>query len=336
VAAAGQQIVAAVDVGGTMIKAMALGGDGRVLIRARTDTAAGQGGDAVAARIAAFCQELADAIQASSGRPPAALGIAVPGVVDETAGVARFAANIGWRDMPLRDVLARRLAVPVALCHDVRAAGLAEWRLGAGRGSRDFLLLQIGTGIAGALILGGRPYAGAHRLGGEIGHVPVMPRGRPGGPVTAGRSSAGAGGRRCGCGGSGCLETVASAGALERRYREESGGRRAGAAKVIGLAAAGDPVAVPIWRDAISALAGALAWYQGVLDPDLVVIGGGLSRAGTALLGPLRRELSALLTLPRLPGLAVSALGDDAGCLGAVLAARAAAGLPPLAPGGVR
>jgi glucokinase len=332
VAAAGQEVVAAVDVGGTMIKAMTVGGDGQVLIRARTDTAAGEGSDAVLARIAAFCAELADGIRASSGRQPAALGIAVPGIVDETAGVARFAANIGWRDAPLRDALGRRLGVPVALSHDVRAAGLAEWRLGAGRESRDFLLLQIGTGIAGALVLDGRPYAGAHGLGGEISHVPVIPRGQPGGSVTAVRTSAVSGGIRCGCGGFGCLETVASARALARRYQEESGGRSANAAEVIRLAAAGDPIAVCIWRDAISALAIILAWYQSVLDPDLIVIGGGLSRAGTALLGPLRRELSALVTLQRQPVLAVSALGEDAGCLGAALAARAVAGLPPIVP----
>ncbi|HEY5989521.1 MAG TPA: ROK family protein, partial [Streptosporangiaceae bacterium] len=299
VAWAGQEIVVAVDVGGTVIKALAVGGDGQVLCRVRMDTAAGEGGDAVLVRIAAFCEDLAARIQASSGRPPNAFGIAVPGVVDEAAGVARFAANIGWRDVPLRNVLARRLGVPVALSHDVRAAGIAEARFGAARGAHDFLLLQIGTGIAGALVLGGQPYAGAHFLGGEIGHVPAAPLAYPGGPAEpaamAGRGSTAVPRLRCGCGGFGCLETVASAAALARRYQNESGGRHADAAEVIRLAGTGDPTAAGIWRDAISALAGTLAWYQGVLDPDLVVIGGGLSRAGAALLGPLRRELSALL-----------------------------------------
>lgn len=308
-----RRAVIAADVGGTMIKAMVVAADGQVIKRARVPTAARDGGAAVLAQLEDLGARLMrDARAAGAGRP-AAFGLAVPGVVDEAAGVARSAANIGWRDVPLAGLLGRRLGLPVALCHDVRAAARAEARFGPAAGTSDFLLVQVGTGIAASLVLDGRPYPGRHALSGEIGHVAV----------------AAAGGRRCGCGGTGCLETVASAAAVTRRYRELSGRAVTGAARVTRLVTAGDPAARRAWDEAVGALAGALAWCQGVLDPGLVVIGGGLSRAGPVLLEPLTRELSGLLTVQRMPRLAASALGDGAGCVGAALAARSAAGLPP-------
>jgi len=303
--------VIAADVGGTMIKAMVVAADGRVIRHARVPTAARGGGAAVLARLEDVGARLIRDARAAGAGPPAAFGLAVPGIVDEAAGVARSAANIGWRDVPLAGQLGRRLGLPVAVCHDVRAAARAEARFGPAAGAGDFLLVQVGTGIAAALVLDGRPYPGAHALSGEIGHVAV------------------AGGRRCGCGGTGCLETVASAAAVTRRYRELSGRRVTGAARVARLVTAGDPAARQAWGEAVSALAGALAWCQSVLDPGLMVIGGGLSRAGPVLLEPLARELAGLLTVQRMPRLAASALGDGAGCAGAALAARSVAGLPP-------
>ncbi len=300
-------VVLGVDVGGTMIKALAVRNDGHVVLRARTPTAAQEGSKAVIARIEAFCADLADGIAGQTGLPPSALGLAVPGVVDETAGVARFAANIGWQEAPLGELLSQRLGVPVTVRNDVRAAGLAEARLGAARGSRDFLLLQIGTGIAGALVLDGRPYSGAHALGGEFGHVIVAP-----------------GGAACRCGARGCLETVASAAAVAGRYMERSGGGGAllvDAAEVIRRSAGGEACAREVWGDAVRALATVLAWSQNMLDPELVVLGGGLAQAGAALTDPLRRELGSQLTFQRLPRLAVSELGDEAGCLGAAMTA---------------
>lgn len=314
--------VVAVDVGGTAIKGAvisgaattgaaisgaAISGDGGISRRARIPTGADEGPEAVLGRIAGFCARLADEA-AAAGTPPAALGIAVPGVVDESAGVARNAVNIGWRDAPVRDLLQRQLDMPVALVHDVRAAGAAEGALGAARGQRDFLLLQIGTGIAGALVLQGRPYAGAHALGGELGHVVIE-----------------AGGVRCACGSRGCLETIASAAAIARRYAERTGDGETDAAEVLRRAGA-DPVAAQVWDEAVQALATVLAVYQNMLDPDLVVIGGGLAGAGDALLTPLGRALSGRLTFQRLPRLAVSPLGGDAGCLGAAMAATSLLG----------
>lgn len=310
-------VVVAVDVGGTAIKALAVRRDGSVIRRARTRTRAEQGQDRTVARIVDVCAGLADEVLAAVDRRPAALGVAVPGVVDEAAGVGRFSANLGWRDVPVGELLRTRFDMPVAVCHDVRAAGLAEARFGAATGTQDFLLVQIGTGIAGALVLAGRPYPGAHGLGGELGHITVDPQGT-----------------RCGCGGRGCLETIASAAAIARRYRERSGTDHADAAGVISQVTAGNTVAGQVWAEAVEALAIVLAACQNTLDPELVVIGGGLARAGDALLGPLRRGLAARLTFQRLPGLALSPLGDDAGCLGAAVAAWSVAARPaaPRAP----
>jgi glucokinase len=298
--------VLGVDVGGTVIKSLASRRDREVVLRDRTPTLAGEGPEAVISRIADWCAGLAAKTSAATGSPPAALGLAVPGVVDEAAGVARFAANIGWHDVPLRELLSDRLGLPVALVHDVRSAGLAERVVGAGRGSRDFLLVQIGTGIAGALVLDGLPYAGAHGLGGELGHLTVDPAGAA-----------------CGCGGRGCLETIASASAVARRYRQLSGCPGVSAAEVAERAAAGEAAAVQAWDEAVAALAAALAWYQGVLDPGLVVLGGGLASAGQILLGPLRDKLAASLSFQRMPDIAVSPLGEEAACHGAALAAWA-------------
>lgn len=316
----GRPAVIGVDVGGTMIKAVVVSGDGRVTGRHRIPTRAQAGPAAVLARLEEFAAELVRRAGASGAGPPAAFGLAVPGIVDEAAGLARFAANLGWHDAPLAARLGSRLGLPVAVCHDVRAAARAEAVLGAAAEARDFLLVQIGTGIAAALVTGGQPYPGAHGLSGELGHV----------PVTA------AGGRRCGCGGTGCLETVASAAAMTRSYEELAGGPLTGAAGLARLVTAGDPAARRVWTEAVSALATALAWCQGILDPELVIIGGGLSQAGPVLLDPLASELAGLLTFQQVPRLAASALGDEAGCAGAALAALSAAGLPPLpgfAPG---
>ena len=294
-----------------MIKALAVRPDGAVVLRERTPTLADAGPEAVISRIAACCADLAARTSAATGSPPAALGLAVPGVVDEAAGVARFAANIGWHDAPLGKLYRERLGLPVAVVHDVRTAGLAERVLGAGRDSRDFLLVQIGTGIAGALVLDGRPYAGAHALGGELGHVAVDPAGEP-----------------CGCGGRGCLETVASAAAVARRYRQRTGSPGVTAAEVAERAARGEAAARQVWEEAVAGLAAALAWYQGVLDPDLIVLGGGLASAGAVLLDPLQRELGARLTFQRMPRLAASPLGEEAACHGAAVAAWTLTGRP--------
>jgi glucokinase len=296
------RVVLALDVGGTGIKCALVTPDGGTRHAERHPTAAGRGPEAVVATIRDIADNLADKARAD-GLQPVAVGIAVPGVVDEAAGVAVWSANVGFRDVPLRDVVRARLGLPTVLGHDVRAGGIAEARLGAARGSRHVLFVAIGTGIAAAQVVDGRAFTGAHGAAGEIGHIVI----RPGGP-------------RCGCGQRGCLEAVASAAAVGRRYAELTGSP-ATAAQVGGLAASGDAAAGQVWREAIDALADGLVTAQALFDPEVVVLGGGLSQADETLLDPLRVALRQRLTFHREPRLVRAALGDEAGCLGAGLLA---------------
>ncbi|MYR83559.1 ROK family protein, partial [Streptomyces sp. SID685] len=204
--------VIALDVGGTGMKAALVGDDGALLHRARRATGRERGPDAVVAGILDFAAELY-AYGTEHYGPPAAAGIAVPGIVDEEHGTAVYAANLGWKDVPLRDLLAERLGVPVALGHDVRTGGLAEGRIGAGRGADRFLFVPLGTGIAGAIGIDGRVESGAHGFAGEIGHVVVRP-----------------GGTLCPCGQRGCLERYASAAAVSEAWAAAGGNPDADAA----------------------------------------------------------------------------------------------------------
>ncbi|WP_412740912.1 ROK family protein [Krasilnikovia sp. MM14-A1259] len=295
--------VIALDVGGTGMKCAVVRPDGTVHHAERHPTRADRGPQAVTAAILDIAAGLAERAGAD-GLTPIAAGVAVPGVVDEATGTAVWSSNVGFRDVPLRSLVAERLGLPAALGHDVRVGGLAEARLGAGRDERHVLFVAIGTGIAAAHVVDGRTFAGAHGAAGEIGHVIV----RPGGP-------------RCACGARGCLEAIASAAAIGRRYAELTGEADATAFDVAARAAAGDQPAASVWQDATEALADGLLTAQALYDAGTIVLGGGLAEAGEALLAPLRAACESRITFHRMPRLTRAALGDTAGCLGAALLA---------------
>lgn len=332
-------VVVALDVGGTGIKCALVDASGGVRHAERHPTGRERGPDAVVATILDIAEGLAKTAEATGLRTRAA-GVVTPGVIDEVAGVAAWSANLGFREVPLRRLVSDRLGLPAALGHDVRAGGLAEARLGAGRGYRHVLVVPIGTGIAAAHVVDGKVFAGAHGAAGEIGHIVVRPDGPP-----------------CKCGQRGCLEAIASAASVARRYAERSSagpaapsvssipsldggpsspavsaapgldsppsieGGRVGADEVARLAATGDPVAAQVWRETIDALADGLLIGLALFDPEVVVVGGGLAEAGDALLVPLTTALRSRLTFHREPALFRAALGDEAGCLGAALIA---------------
>ncbi len=275
------------DVGGTDTKAALVDGDAALGFRSLpTPRSPAEIVDA----IAALAGELGDA---------EAIGVAVPGVVDDAHGIAVWSENLDWSDVPFAALVRERCGLPTVLGHDVRAGALAETRVGAARGMTDVVYLSIGTGIAAGIVLGGHLHAGGGYAG-EIGHTPT------------GHDDP------CACGARGCLEAVASAAAIARRYSARSGRPAAGAAEVL---AAGDPVALQVWDEALDALAGALAWIASVLAPEVVVIGGGLSRAGPALFDPLAERIPRRLTFQRVPRLVPAALGERAGSIGAALLA---------------
>lgn len=293
----------ALDVGGTGIKAGLVTRTGEPARTWRRATGIERGPEAVIETIADFAADLLEQT-AADGTPVAAAGFALPGIIDEQNGVGVFSATIGWRDVPFRALLADRLAVPVAIGHDVRAGGVAEARIGAGRGCERFVFLPLGTSIGGAIMIDGRPNLGVHGMGGELGHFIVRPGGLP-----------------CGCGLRGCLAQYSSAGAVAARYAAAAGTENLGALDVAAKLAAGDQVARRIWDEAVDVLADAILTIAAILDPGRVVVGGGLAEAGNTLMIPLAEALRAKATYHALPELVTADLGDLAGCLGAGLLA---------------
>ncbi|MER6424463.1 ROK family protein [Streptomyces sp. NPDC001137] len=296
--------VIALDVGGTGMKAALVAQDGALLHQARRATGRERGPEAVVEGILDFAAELSAHGAEHFGEPASAAGVAVPGIVDADRGIASYAANLGWRDVPLRDLLAKRLGTPVALGHDVRTGGLAEGRIGAGQGADRFLFVPLGTGIAGAIGIAGRVEAGAHGFAGEIGHIVVRPGGSP-----------------CPCGQRGCLERYASAAAVSEAWAQACGDPDADAADCAKAVASGDPNAVRVWQHAVDALADGLVTALTLLDPRILIIGGGLAEAGDTLFTPLREAVGRRVTFQKLPQIVPAALGDTAGCLGAGLLA---------------
>ncbi|WP_229067836.1 ROK family protein [Actinoplanes sp. DH11] len=305
------EAVLALDVGGTGMKCALVRPDGTVHHEERHPTRAERGPAAVTENILEIAGSLADKARAD-GLTPVAVGIAVPGVVDEVSGVAVWSSNVGFRDVPLRDLARQRLGLPAALGHDVRVGALAEARLGAGRGRRHVLFVAIGTGIAAGLVVDGSGYPGAHGAAGELGHVVVRPGGTP-----------------CGCGLRGCLEAETSAKAIGRRYAELSGNPDATAFDVATRAARGEDLARTVWQDAVEALADGLLTAQALYDVGVVVLGGGLAEAGDDLLRPVRAAFAKRVTFHRPPEIVRAALGDTAGCLGAALLALDSLALVP-------
>ncbi len=331
--------VVAIDLGGTTMKGAVVDRHGSASSVQRCPCPVSDGPEAVIDALL----ELSGSLAEESSLPPLAVGLAVPGLVRDADGTIVYAANLGMRDVPIGTLAERRLGIPVAVTHDVRAAAVAEGVLGAARGCSDYLLLTLGTGVGAALVLDGRPYTGAHGIGGELGHVAIEPRG----PV-------------CGCGQAGCLEAVASAGGVARRYgamgSSVSDGPGSGSAAGLGSgsasasgsgsasvsasvsaavsaeevaarAADGDPVASQVWREALDALALAIVNYATLLDPELVVIGGGMAEAGSSLFDPVRERVRGLIRFGEPCPIVPAALGEDAGRAGAAIAAWRAAGI---------
>jgi len=298
--------VVALDVGGTTVKGGLVDHDGSVMARLRRPTPPHDNGPGeVLATILATIDELAGAGPAGAG--VRAVGLVVTGIVDERRGMAVHSENVGWRDVPVRSLVERATGLPVGFGHDVRAGTLAEWRMGAGRGLEDLVFVPVGTGVSAGIVLQGRLITGGGYAG-EIGHLDVG-HGEP-----------------CTCGGRGCVEALASAAAIARRYAAVSGRPVAGAREVAERMVAGDPAARRVWDDATDALALALAWTSVVLAPQAILLGGGLARSGGLLLEPLAQALGRHLGVVRRPRLLPATLEDDAGFLGAALLAWEALG----------
>jgi glucokinase len=302
-----------IDVGGTKIAAMRVDREGGILAR---ETIATPAEDMVATLDAMV--DVAKTVMASD---VVAVGVGAAGLVSFATGMLAFAPNLAWRDAPITDHVGRALGLPTVTDNDANVAAWAEYRLGAGRGSTDMLLVTVGTGIGGGIVAGGALFRGAHGFAAEIGHIIV----EPGGPL-------------CGCGNHGCWEQVASGHAITRAGRDAAHqypnsiiARLAGRdpAKVTGpvvteAAEQGDQLARGILAEVGRRLGEGIAGLVNVLDPDVVVVGGGAVAAGDLLLEPARagfaEAVEAVEYRPEVP-VVPAALGNDAGAVGAAILA---------------
>ena len=318
-----------IDVGGTKMLGLALDGEGKVLHQARrpsTHGIAATAGDPVAAAaLVEAMAELAEEIIAdasAAGAPVGAVGVGVPGLVDDR-GRLRFAPNLpAGDDVEVAARLEARLGVRVVADNDATCAAVAEWVLGAAAGSADALLVTLGTGIGGGLVCDGRVMRGAYGFAGEIGHMIVDPSG----PL-------------CTCGKRGCWERFASGSGLARLAREAAHAGRLGAVvhlagddpdavrgeHVTAAAATGDADAQAVLDELGWWIALGLSNLAMVLDPEVIVVGGGLVEALSLMLGGIRQSFASMLEgADRRPEVRIvpAALGEEAGAIGAALVAR--------------
>ena len=300
-----------VDVGGTKVNALRVDATGAILAREVVATPADD--------MDATLDVLVDAVRTVCDEHVAAVGVGAAGLVETGTGVLRFAPNLAWRNVPLAQVVATAMSLPVVVDNDCTVAAYGEFRLGAARGHGDVLYVGVGTGIGGGLIAAGRLYRGAHGFAGEIGHTIVEPEG----PV-------------CGCGNKGCWETVASGSAITREGRAaartdpELAARAGGdpdavTGEIVAVAAReGDPVAAAIVSRVGRRLGEGIAGLVNTLDPQIVVVGGGVAAAADLLMGPAREAYAATVEgggyRPDVP-IVPAALGADAAAIGAAVLA---------------
>ena len=308
-----------VDIGGTKIAIGVVDEEGRILSKVRVETDA----DDVASidrAIADACNELA------ASYPVGAIGVAAAGFVSSDRTTMAFAPNIAWRDYPLGTKIAElvEVDVPVVVENDANAAGWAEFRFGAGRDADDMLMLTVGTGLGGAIVVNRELVRGRWGVAAEVGHMRVVP-----------------GGHYCGCGHEGCWEQYASGRALVRdaraavvalphlagRLLELAGGdrRKLEGPHVTQAAQEGDPLAVSLIAKLGRWIGEGAASVTALLDPELIVVGGGVAAAGDLLLLPARAGFeSQLSALGHRPGarIELAEQGNEAGMGGAADLAR--------------
>jgi glucokinase len=306
-------MIAGVDIGGTKILAGAVGPDGDVHARARVATPKGSNPEQM-------CEAIASAVeQVGRGLELSGVGVGVAAYVNEDRSVAMFAPHLPFRRYPLRKELERLTGLPVLIENDANAAIWAESRYGVARGVPRVIGVTLGTGVGGAAIFDGHLYRGANGMAGEFGHLRVVPEGQ-----------------LCNCGKQGCLEQYASGTALSRYGRELVAGKGTAAGMLYDLAEgdpervtgpmvseaarAGDKRALKVFRKMAGWLGAGLSSLSAALDPDLIVIGGGLVDAADLYLDRTREVFAETLTgrdYRRLPEIRAASLGAEAGFLGA-------------------
>ncbi len=305
-----------IDIGGTKIAGALVDAEGQIIKESRVPSPA-QDAEALVDAVVGLIEEL------SEGHQVLGAGIAAAGFIDAQQSNIIYAPNINWRNEPFKARLEAKLSIPVIIENDANAAGWAEYRYGAGKGYQHMVMLTIGTGVGGAVIVDGKMLRGGFGIAGELGHLRLVPNGLP-----------------CGCGQSGCLESYGSGTALLKsakaladsgdpdgsklREHQAATGQLTGQ-EVYQAILESDPGALRLLAELGDWLGQGVASLAAVLDPQIVVIGGGVSAAGDLLLEPIReaylRHLPARGFRPELAVVAAE-LVNDAGVVGAADLAR--------------
>ena len=286
-----------IDLGGTNIKAALVSSDGRILEWYSECTEKERGPEHVIEKVSTTAQVLMNRVPTTL----CGVGVGVPGMLDAQREKVIMAPNLGWENLNLKSTLEASIGLPVVLDNDANAAAFGEAWLGAGAGMESFLLVTIGTGIGSGLVIGGEIYRGAHGMAPELGHMTIIPDGP-----------------ECGCGLRGCLETLACAEALLCRGVEECSGITLNEAKdVFDYARKGSREAVRAVENTMDYLAIGLANAAVLVDPEAVIIGGGVVASSDLFLDYLREKTLRRLTAVRSLKILPASLGNKAGSLGA-------------------
>ncbi len=309
-----------VDVGGTSVKAGVVDEAGHILVKGSTPTLAKRSYEWVIKDIADLCLRVMRQAEVPL-EEIAAIGVGVPGICDMRTGIIPFCTNLGWHEVPFVSELQKHIDKPVFVENDATVAGYAESVAGVSAGTHSSVFITLGTGVGGGTIINGRPYSGAHGIGSEIGHMILRMDGEP-----------------CTCGNEGCFERYASATAIIREakralkrhpeslLREACGGdpETLNAKIVIDCAKAGDETAKQVFAEYVRALALGIVSLINAIDPEVIVLGGGVSVAGDFLLDAVREAVKPHVFYKTLPyaDIRLARLGADAGIIGAALLGR--------------
>ncbi|HEX2092206.1 MAG TPA: ROK family glucokinase [Longimicrobiaceae bacterium] len=284
--------VVGVDLGGTNIVVGLLPVEGGEVLGLRSmPTESGRGAKFVVDRIVSMVERAIEEVLSQHGGTRddiAGVGIGSPGPLDRKTGTVINTPNLGWRNFPLRDLISNAVRLPATLDNDANCATYGEWWLGAGRGTHTLVGFTLGTGIGGGIVLDGEIYHGCSDAAGEIGHMSIDSNGR-----------------KCKCGNYGCLEQYASGPAIALRAVEgiEAGAETVlvgmvngklediTAATVYEATVQGDPYATEVMKDTAKFLGAGIASIINILNPEMIVIAGGVTRAGDTLFEPLRAEV---------------------------------------------
>lgn len=309
-----------IDLGGTGIKAGLVNEEGTIVARAECPTGVERGHEAVIADMA----KLALDVIAKGGATldeVKAVGIGLPGIQDPRTGHVPFCTNLYWHDVPVVELMQKVIDKPIYIGNDATVAGLAESVAGVSKGYATSVFITLGTGVGGGIVIGGRPWSGFHGVGSEIGHIPMDIGGEP-----------------CSCGNYGCLERYCSATAVIRMGKQMvlqhpdslmydlCGGdvSKLTAKMVFDAAKELDDVAMKVFNHYVDYLCKAIYTIIAFLDPEMIVLGGGISKSGDFLLNAVRERIPRYLLFKTLPysRVEIARLGADAGMIGAAMLGR--------------